>query len=483
MAGQPQRWPADQARSRRQFLVAAGTSALGAGVAWSGQPASAEPADSSQSALLDVRAYGATGDGLADDTPAIQRAIDAAQARGGGIAALPPGRYLVRPPGLRITGPIQLRGSGWRPANPFPPAPAPGGSWLLCDTPGTPVIRLEVDPGSGGTPAGASVRQVAVAHHQPAGASVFRPGDYPPAITVGDGCTDVVLEDLLLLNPTRGVQIGSTGPVGRVVVRRLCGEPLTDGIVVDGCYDILRLEDIHFWPYWRYGDGHDGVAHWVANQATGITLYRCDNPMLQGVFCFGYAVGLALRQSGSGSTHKCKVSDSDFDLCGTGIHISGVAASGFDPHTVVNVSIQGPDSPTAENLGGIVVDETSSQVRLAVSNATIYNFGGSGIHVAGRGTTLLADNLFIQQVNLADNGAAGIRAVAGARARVGWGREISVAHNGPETEGHVELAIGVPSPEAHGDLVDAPLPSPPERVPPTGDNPLLPPANRPVDLP
>lgn len=43
---------------------------------------------------FDVRTYGATGTGVALDGPAIQSAITAAHAAGGGIVALPPGRYL-----------------------------------------------------------------------------------------------------------------------------------------------------------------------------------------------------------------------------------------------------------------------------------------------------------------------------------------------------------------------------------------------------
>lgn len=43
---------------------------------------------------FDVRDHGATGGGIALDGPAIQAAIDAAHAAGGGIVMLPPGRYL-----------------------------------------------------------------------------------------------------------------------------------------------------------------------------------------------------------------------------------------------------------------------------------------------------------------------------------------------------------------------------------------------------
>ncbi len=43
-----------------------------------------------------VRAFGAKGDGVTDDAPAIQRAIDAAAKAGGGTVTLDPGTYLVR---------------------------------------------------------------------------------------------------------------------------------------------------------------------------------------------------------------------------------------------------------------------------------------------------------------------------------------------------------------------------------------------------
>ena len=45
-------------------------------------------------ATFDVREYGAAGDGIAKDTAAIQRAVDAAGAAGGGRVVLPAGTYL-----------------------------------------------------------------------------------------------------------------------------------------------------------------------------------------------------------------------------------------------------------------------------------------------------------------------------------------------------------------------------------------------------
>ena len=62
--------------------------------------------------LFNVRdtRYGARGDGIADDGPAIQRAVDAALAGGGGTVYLPAGRYRIATP--VVADPVRGT-SGW----------------------------------------------------------------------------------------------------------------------------------------------------------------------------------------------------------------------------------------------------------------------------------------------------------------------------------------------------------------------------------
>jgi len=64
--------------------------------------------DDDRKALADVRATGAKGDGLSDDTAAIQRAVDTVAKAGGGVVVFPAGNYVVRSvsikPGITYQG-------------------------------------------------------------------------------------------------------------------------------------------------------------------------------------------------------------------------------------------------------------------------------------------------------------------------------------------------------------------------------------------
>lgn len=48
--------------------------------------------------VLSLRSFGAVGNGVADDGPALQRALDALAAAGGGMLYVPPGRYAIATP-------------------------------------------------------------------------------------------------------------------------------------------------------------------------------------------------------------------------------------------------------------------------------------------------------------------------------------------------------------------------------------------------
>jgi hypothetical protein len=101
--------------ARRALLTGAVAGLAGAAVL-----AGAEPAAAAATASLDwynVKDYTAVGDGVADDTTAVQNAINAAAAAGGGTVYFPAGSYRVTPsggnPALSVGGNgVRLVGAG-----------------------------------------------------------------------------------------------------------------------------------------------------------------------------------------------------------------------------------------------------------------------------------------------------------------------------------------------------------------------------------
>src|SRR5580704_448593 len=80
---------------RRDFLklASAGMASATAGIALGAQAQTASMPGAGSNAVFDVKAYGALGDGASIDTPAINKAIEAASAQGGGTVRFPSGTY------------------------------------------------------------------------------------------------------------------------------------------------------------------------------------------------------------------------------------------------------------------------------------------------------------------------------------------------------------------------------------------------------
>ena len=79
---------------RRQFLQHAGAGLTGVALAQAAPQASRPATPGPTAVIWDVKASGAAGDGKTVDTAAINRAIEAAAAAGGGTVWFPAGNYL-----------------------------------------------------------------------------------------------------------------------------------------------------------------------------------------------------------------------------------------------------------------------------------------------------------------------------------------------------------------------------------------------------
>jgi hypothetical protein len=96
----------------RRAILAGGAAGVGAGLLSTGSASALDPPDDRyvlrERMPLNVKDYGAIGDGSTDDNSAIQSALTAGA---GGAVFLPPGRYSVT--GLTIPSDTELFGAGW----------------------------------------------------------------------------------------------------------------------------------------------------------------------------------------------------------------------------------------------------------------------------------------------------------------------------------------------------------------------------------
>jgi hypothetical protein len=237
---------------------------------------------------IDVRAYGAKGDGVSDDTAAFQSALDAAAKAGGGIVEAGIGNFLIKSH-LDIPDYVTLQGVWTAPT-----------SWSQHK--GTTLLAVEGE-GSEQGPAFISLGSNSVLK----GITVFYPNQKPEAIkpypwcVAGRGGDNSTIIDCLLVNPYLGVDFG-TKPCGRHYIHGLYGQPLRKGVFVDKCYDIGRIENVHLWPFWN-GDDKVGAVKMNNEQGEAFIFGRTDWEYVFNTFNWGYNIGYRFIQTEAGGTN------------------------------------------------------------------------------------------------------------------------------------------------------------------------------------
>jgi hypothetical protein len=250
--------------------------------------------------------FGAVGNGTNDDTAAIQSALNSAATNGGGIVFLPQGNYLIKS-SLVVPAQTSLVGV-WRAPTAYSQYL---GTTLLAvagagGTNGDPLITLQ---GNNATLEGVTIYYPNQVAHNP-------PTAYPWAIRGGGG-ENVTIQNVLLANPYLGIDL-ATHPSARHLVRCVYGQPLLVGIAVDQCYDIGRIMEIHFWPFWTQDPN---ILAFQSTNAVTFDFMRTDWEVVQDVFSWGYSIGARFRASAYGSMNG-QMSNINFDNVDVGLQLS-----------------------------------------------------------------------------------------------------------------------------------------------------------------
>lgn len=329
--------------------------------------------------VLNVRDFGAAGDGRTDDTAAFQKALDAAAAAGGGTVFAPRGNYLFAGR-LNVPNAVTLRGvwesvpahNGIRDAG--LPRPTDDGTTFL----------VTADAGTEDAPAFLTLNVNStlkgVVLYYPNQKTDEMPVPYPYAIAMR-GKNPAVLA-VELLNPYNGIDATQNE---RHLIRDVHGQPLRRGIYVDQIYDIGRIENVHFNPWWSV---KPKLLQWQMQHGEAFVFGRTDWQYVFNTFCFGYNVGYRFIKTRAG------VCNGNFlgigaDNCYTALVVEECAPYGLLITNGEFVSFEGPD-PTM-----IEVKEThTGSVRFV--NCAFWGPCRQIAKVAGRGTVGFGDCTFVQ---------------------------------------------------------------------------------------
>jgi len=242
-----------------------------------------------------VLAAGAVADGKTDCTAAFQRLLDEAGRAGGGVVTVPAGQFRLDGH-LRVPAHVILQGV-FRSA----PVPAALGATNLTGT------LLLAYAGRGTTNTAAFIQLAG--HNAGVGGLIVEypewkrsdvpPVPYPPCVASQD-TENVAIQDCCFLNPYEAIRLVRAH---RHLVRNITGYPIWRGLFVDECYDIGRVENIHFWPFGLAYDQNEPYCKWINTQGVAFEFARTDWQYVANTFCFGYGIGYRFSQSKEGSAN------------------------------------------------------------------------------------------------------------------------------------------------------------------------------------
>ncbi len=206
------------------------------------------------------------------------------------------------------------------------------------------------------------------------------PQPYPYAIAMR-GNNPAVL-DVELLNPYNGIDASQNA---RHLIRNVSGQPLRRGIYVDAIYDIGRIENVHFNPWWSMSSK---LFQWEMQHGEAFFIGRSDWEYVLNTFCFGYNVGYHFIETKTGSCNG-NFLGIGADDCYASVQVDQCAPFGLLITNGEFTAFHGPN-PTM-----VSVAATNTGV-VRFSNCAFWGPCNQIAEIAGAGTVGFGDCTFVQ---------------------------------------------------------------------------------------
>ena len=340
---------------------------------------------------LHVREFGAVGDGVADDAPAIQAAVDAMAATGGGVLEFGPRRYRLASPVVVSGVSVTFQGAG------FTEGPnVAAGTWLTIDTTGFTPFTF-----TGVAARGSAVRDLAIRQtHGAPQVPGWAPTPYDFVFRIQDCLGAVDFENVFLCAVNRGIWCDNSG---RLTIQRLRGQVFTTGIEMDRAYDTSRIEHVHFWPF---ATSDEDVLRWQQDNQDTLVFRRVDGLFMDDVFVLGARAAVLFAASAAGSTTKFYIGSLYTDFARHGIQVTGNGVEG----QIANATTQGElwNGAGAPLPGASGLRIEGSNARIQIGNLRVDDAESNAIRIEGANNRLDVFAFRAENYNRLNDGSAAI---------------------------------------------------------------------------
>jgi hypothetical protein len=188
--------------------------------------------------------------------------------------------------------------------------------------------------------------------------------------------------DVELLNPYQGIDASKNE---RHNVRNITGQPIRRGLWVDAIYDIGRIENVHFNPWWN---SHGKVYQFQTENGEAFIFGRADWEYVLNTFAFGYHTGYKFVHTPTGECNG-NFLGIGADDCNRAVLVEQSAPYGLLIANAEFTSFHGPDPTMVEVLA-------SNKGVVRISNSAFWGPCNQIAKVDGTGTVSFSDCTFVQ---------------------------------------------------------------------------------------